>query len=162
MSFEQIVRGKITATTSKVAKGILKVVLGEYQQKDASGKATVNDGYSIVEKIVNGNKEMLGYLKPEDPRIAVLVEENEVVTTLLPPYLTVDDVIGKINGDTELRQSVALFMDKCYPAKMPSDIANAAFVGRAIGVVTKWCKANQLDVKGEVVKEALVKLTFGS
>ncbi len=62
MNFEEILRNKIATTPSKTAKTILKVVLGEFQQKNSSGKATIEEGYKIVEKIISGNIETLGYL----------------------------------------------------------------------------------------------------
>jgi len=142
MSFEDVLRQKIAATPSKVAKSILKVVLGEFQQKNTTGKATEADGYKIIEKIVNGNNETLGFLKADDSRVAGLKEENEVVSALLPAYLTVDDVLLKINGDPQLL----------------ADVKAAKGDGQATGVVSKWCKTQGLEAKGEVIKEAVTKV----
>ena len=147
MTFDAIVRAKIATTESKVAKGILKVVLGEYQQKNASGKATVNDGYSIIEKIVAGNKETLGYMKADDARRAGLEEETATVSALLPPYLSVDDTLKTIKGNEKLLAEVTTI-----------GVAN---IGRATGAVVKFCKAEKLDVKGDTVKDALTKLFNG-
>lgn len=158
MSFEQAVREKIASNPSKVAKGILKVVLGEFQQKNASGKATDNDGYSIIEKIVNGNKETIGYLKPEDPRVAVMTEENEVVSSLLPPYMSAAEVAVFIGDTPDLLLAVTNAFGNCDNAKPVTDKANAGNIGKITGVVVKACKAANKEVKGDAVKEALTVL----
>mgnify|MGYP006320764971 CR=1 FL=1 len=142
MSFEDVLRQKIAAAPSKVAKSILKVVLGEFQQKNTTGKATEADGYKIIEKIVNGNNETLGYLKADDARASIMQEENEVVSALLPTYLTADEVLLKIIGEPQLL----------------ADVKSAKGDGQATGVVSKWCKAQKLEAKGDVIKEVVTKI----
>lgn len=145
MGFEEVIRGKIAESKSPVAKSILKVVLGEFQQKNAGGRATENDGYSIIEKIISGNKETLGYFKADDPRREKLEEENVVVGALLPPYLSQEEVLTKINAD----------------ATLLADVKAAKGDGQAVGVAVKWFKTQKLDVKGDTVKAAVAQVRTG-
>lgn len=158
MKFDEVLREKINTTSSKTAKSVLKVVLGEYQQKNASGKATEQDGYNVVEKLIAGNKETLGHLKADDPRREALEEENAVLATLLPPYLTADEVYALVKGNDKLLNEVNELFAKGDKTKPLTDAANAGYIGRSTGVVVKFCKAEKLDVKGDTVKEALGRI----
>ena len=142
MSFEDVLRQKIAAAPSKVAKSILKVVLGEFQQKNTTGKATEAHGYKTIAKVDNGNNETLGYLKADDARASIMQEENEVVSALLPTYLTADEVLLKIIGEPQLL----------------ADVKSAKGDGQATGVVSKWSKAQKLEAKGDVIKEVVTKI----
>lgn len=141
MSFEQTIRDRIAKSTP-VVRNVLKVVLGEYQQKNFDGRATEQTGLNIIEKLIKANDDTLGYLKSEDGRIATLREENEALVSLLPKYLTCEQICKKIAGDESLYKSVM-------------ECGNS---GRTVGMVVKWCKTNNLEVKGEVVREAVQKI----
>lgn len=158
MSFEETLRQKIAVTKSKVGRGVLKVALGEFQQKNASGKATEQDGFSVIEKIINGNRETLAVLKQEDSRRADLEEEVAILSELLPAYLTADEVFDKIKGDAVLCKDVNAVFDLGNRSLPASDASNAKNIGRATGVVMKYFKAAKLVVKGDAVNEALVRL----
>ena len=167
MTFEEVLRQKLASDVSKVSKGILKVVLGEWQQKLAGGKATGYDAYAIIEKILGGNKETLGYLKPDDARRATFEEENATVTALLtetvqmgllPYYNTADETFAKVSGDEATTAKVNELLgniDKTLPL---DDNKNKRWVGQATGVIVKFMNGQKLDVKGDVVKEVLVRI----
>ena len=137
---EQRIRDVIARTTNPNQKNVLKVVLGEFQQKNAGGKATDADLVKIAEKIVEGNKETLGYLKEGDPRIAVLNDENAIVAEFIPKYLGVDDVLPLV------------------PADVQAQVKAAGNDGQATGVLSKWAKAGNHSVKGDVLKQVVGKI----
>lgn len=158
MTFEEVIRQKIAESKSKVARGVLKVVLGEFQQKNVSGKATEQDGYNIIEKIINGNKETMSFMQPEDPRLAILTEESQVVSTMLPTYLTADQVLSQLKTCELCSAAIRELFSKCDKNKPVTDVDNASQIGRATGVVIKCCKGAKLEVKGDAAKEAIIKL----
>jgi uncharacterized protein YqeY len=158
MSFEEVLRQKISGTKSKVGRSVLKVALGEFQQKNANGKATEQDGLSVVEKIINGNRETLAVLKQEDARRADLEEEIVTLSSLLPTYLTADEVLEKVRADSSLFGEVNTVLSQGDKTRPVEDPANAKLVGRATGSVVKFFKSANIAVKGDTVKEALSRL----
>jgi septum formation topological specificity factor MinE len=167
MSFEQLVREKISTTSSKVARDVLKLVLGEYQQKNATVAATSHDAYAIIEKIVNSNQETLGFLKQEDPRRNGLEEENQTLKVLLaegvakkilPYYHNVDEVLKRLEDTPSLKAQVGDLLSKVDRSLLLDDNKNKRWVGQATGAIVKHFQAEKLDVKGEVVKEALARI----
>ena len=142
MMFEEILRDKLIVA-NKTDKAILKVVLGEFQQKNSLDKATDQDGYNIVEKIISANNETSGYFKPEDPRLIVLQQENNVLAGLLPVYMLLEDLLTKL----EFLKSVIV-------------VANSD--GSAMRIAIKWCKDQKIDVKGDTVKQAVTLFRAGS
>lgn len=137
---EQRVRDMIAKATNPTQKGVLKVVLGEYQQKNFLGKATEADLVKIAEKIVEGNKEMLTHFKEGDPRIQILTDENAIVVELIPKYLGIDDLMPLL------------------PAEIQHQVNVANNDGAATGVISKWIKASGLAVKGETMKLAVTHI----
>jgi hypothetical protein len=169
-NFEDVLRRKLAGDLSKVSRGVLKVVLGEWQQKLAGGKATGYDAYAIIEKILNGNKETLGFLKVEDPRRAQYEEETATCTALLketvsmgllPYYHTTDETFAKVNADSELLAKVNDLLSNVDRTVPLDDNKNKKWIGQSTGAIVKFMNGQKLDVKGEVVKEVLARIMGG-
>lgn len=137
MAFEETIRSRIAAAPQKSReKDLFKLVLGEVQQKPTA--VTEEQGHSIVKTIINSNKSTLGLMGVEDPRRAQLEEENVILGSLLPTYLTTEQIATKI---AEL------------------GLANAVIAAekeeRAMGVVMPAFKRLKLSVEGDTVKEVI-------
>lgn len=142
MSFEQTVRDRISkAPYGSTEKNILKVVLGDIQLKAAGGTITDEAGHAIVKKLVKGNEETLGHLKGEDPRRAQYLGENAVLSSLLPTYLTADQVTAELTS-----------------AGLVEQVKAAKNEGQATGVAMKHLKGKGLAVEGDEVKKAVTAL----
>lgn len=94
MTFEETIRDRIKKSSyPSVERDVLKVVLGDLQQKASGGKVTDEIGHGIVKKMVQSNKENLQHLETADLRYVKYVEENEVLESLLPQYLTKEQIM---------------------------------------------------------------------
>lgn len=139
MSFEQKLRERITAAPFRSReKDILKVVLGEAQQK---GKFTDEQGCNIVKSMLKNNTETLGLLAAGDSRRAQYEEENRVLQTLLPAYLSPSEIRAKLDE-----------------AGLAEQIRAAKNEGQATGVAMKHLKGLQLPVEGDAVKQVILAL----
>lgn len=143
MTFEQKIRDRISKVPFKSKeKEILKVVLGEVQQKSNMGSFSEESGISMVKSMIKNNIEkVLIYMSADDPRRAPLEEENRVLTSLLPAYLTKDEVRAKLN---EVNLGGAF-----------KDMKNE---GMAVGAAMKFFKGLNLAVEGDVVKQVVQEL----
>jgi hypothetical protein len=142
MSFEQSLRDRINkAPFRSREKDLLKVVLGEVQQKSAGGKVTDEQGLAIVKKMAKANEETLGLLGAEDKRREQYEEENAILQSLLPNYLTVEQIVQRL---TE--------------GGLADEIKTAKNEGQATGIAMKKLKADNAPVEGDTVKQAVVKL----
>lgn len=142
MSFEQTVRDRIAkAPFRSREKDILKVVLGDIQQKAAGGTITEEQGHALVKKLVKGNEETLGHLKADDARRPQYVEENAILATLLPSYLTAEQVTAELTS-----------------AGVVEQVKAAKNEGQATGVAMKHLKGKGLAVEGDEVKKAVTAL----
>ena len=93
MTFEEIVRDRIKKSSYPSAeRDVLKVVLGDLQLKSSGGKITDEIGHGIVKKLIQSNNENLQHLTASDLRHAKYVEENEVLSSLLPQYWSKDQI----------------------------------------------------------------------
>lgn len=142
MSFEQTVRDRISkAPYGSTEKNILKVVLGDIQLKAAGGTITDEAGHAIVKKLVKGNEETLGHLKAEDARRHQYIEENAILATLLPAYLTAEQVTAELTS-----------------AGLVEQVKSAKNEGQATGVAMKHLKGKGLAVEGDEVKKAVTAM----
>ncbi len=142
MSFEQTLRDRINKAPFKsTERDLLKVVLGEFQLKAATLKVTDEMAIAIVKKMVKANDETLGHLGQDDARRKQYEEENQILQTLLPSYLTVDQILAKLSegGLTE-------------------EVKTAKSEGQATGVAMRHLKSANASVEGETVKQAVQKL----
>jgi hypothetical protein len=147
MSFEQLLRDRIAkAPFRSKEKDILKVVLGDVQLKAASGKVSDETCHNIVKSMIKNNTEkVLAVLKPDDHRRAGIEEENRVLQTLLPKYLTLDEAEKALREATD-------------PAGLVEEIQKAKSEGQATGVAMKYFKGHQMNIEGETVKAVVNKL----
>ncbi len=143
MSFEQELRDRINkAPFRSKEKDILKVVLGELQQKSASGKISDETAHNYVKSMIKNNVEkVLAVLKPDDPRRAGYEEENKILQSLLPKYLTADEVEASLKA-----------------ADLVEQVKSAKNEGQATGVAMKHFKATDAKVEGDTVKAVVKKL----
>lgn len=140
MSFEQVLRDRIAkAPFRSREKEILRVVLGDVQQKHS---VSDEQGYNMVRVMVKNNTEkVLPYLAEGDLRRAVLLEENEILATLLPAFLTNDQILVHLVG-----------------ASLTPNIKDAKSEGQAVGVAMKFFKEKAFPVSGDDVKKVVQQI----
>jgi hypothetical protein len=113
---------------------------------------TDEQGLAIVKAMVGTNNKMLYGDETEDPPVKPLFadgdarrlpieEENVILKTLLPTYLTADQI------EASLAQ-----------ADLVEQIKTAKGEGPATGIAVKHFKANNVPVEGETVKAVVQKL----
>lgn len=143
MSFEQTIRDRISKVPFRSReKDVFKVVLGEVQQKSATGPVSDEQGQNIVKAMVKNNVEkVLVHLKDGDPRRAAVEEENSILSSLLPTYLTEDEIVERLTD--------AALTDQLKAAKSE---------GQATGLAMKYLKGLALAVEGDTVKQAVAGL----
>jgi uncharacterized protein YqeY len=138
-----------------VARDVLRLALGEIQTAEARKNAPASDeeATAAVRKLIKSNEETLGLAgegeRPEVPPEAgrlpawqlrdVLRRELEVLRTLLPQELTVDDIVAALGSQVEA-------------------IKAAKGDGQATGIAMKHLKAAGATVSGANVGEAVKKL----
>lgn len=139
MTFEENLRERIKKSPiNSVERTVLKVVLGEIQQKSASKAITEEQCHSIVKGMVASNKENLGFLQSSDPRYDKYVEENDVLNELLPKYLTVDQITERLTASGIDFKAVS--------------------EGQATGKAMQFFKAQNAPVEGQTVKQVVAEL----
>ena len=140
MSFEQLLRDRIAkAPFRSQEKETLRVVLGDVQQK-----ASVSDeqGFNMVRAMIkNNNDKVLPYLQEGDLRRKVLIEENEVLSSLLPSYLTADQISQHLSEPS-----------------LTEKIKASKSEGQATGVAMKFFKDGSFPVSGDDVKKIVQQI----
>lgn len=143
MDFEETLRSRISAAPFRSReRSLLKVVLGEIQLKMANSKVTEEVCLGIVKKMIKSNEENIGYLAMTDSRRADYEEENQILATLLPAYLTADQIFCRLMSEDQIGLSV-------------KDANNE---GKAIGMAMGFLKNAGLPVEGDAVKQAVQKI----
>lgn len=136
MTFEEKIRERIArAGHQSTEKNLFKLILGEIQQK---GTITEEQGFAIVKKIIKGNDETLSFLPENDTRRAGYDAENDILSELLPVYLSTQEIEVKV-------QELGL----C------TQIVSAKNEGQAVGIVMSNFKRLSLPVEGEEVKKVV-------
>lgn len=136
---DQIRKVLVQASKDKntLAKNVLSLALGEIQTVEARGKVlTEKDKENIVAKLVKSNTQTLQQLQDGDQRKEDLKLENEILKQFLPNTLSKEETM-------ELLMSLNAELNSC-------DV-----VGKAIGVVMKYTKANNIPVDNKIVKECV-------
>lgn len=127
---------------NEVAKNILRLILGEFQQRD---KISDLEKENIVRKIIKSNNETISLIKelPEGiqnkSNLNDLFSENIIMEKLLPQKLTKDSIICQI--------------DNLIP-----DIKNTKNDGQAIGIIIKHFKNIGITVDSVIVKEIVLEI----
>lgn len=142
MTFEQKLRERLSkAPFRSREKELLKVVLGEVQLKSATAPVTEEQGNSLVKSMIKNNVEkVLVHLKEGDERRIGVLEENKILESLLPSYLTADEIEAKLNTDIDL----------------VIQIKAAKSDGQATGLAMKFLKAQNCNVEGDTVKQVVL------
>src|SRR5690242_17374061 len=80
-----------------VARDVLRLALSEIQTAEARKNVTASDddASNAVRKLIKSNEETLG-LTTDAGRAKVLKKEIEVLSTLLPKQLSVDEIVSAL------------------------------------------------------------------
>jgi uncharacterized protein len=124
-----------------VTRDVLRLALGEIQTAEARKNAALSDEESAaaLRKLIKSNEETLAALAADDARVAVLKQENQVLTSLLPAQLSIAQIV------------VAL-------ADQVAAIKAANNDGQATGIAMKHLKAAGAAVNGGDVTAAVKQL----
>jgi hypothetical protein len=143
MSFEQQIRERVSkAKHGSVERDILKIVLGDVQQKSATEPVTEEMGQAIVKKMIKANDETIPLLKEGDPRRARLLDENKILATLMPQFWSVQQIRERLQADGISVQA-------------------AKNDGQAMGLAMQHLKKLNAPVEGQAVKEAVAEMRKG-
>src|SRR5690242_11435131 len=90
------IKRRITAAMkagNTIEKDILRLAYGEVQTAEARGAAVTDEGVAaIVRKLIKSNEETITATAEGEAK-RVLVEENAVLTSLLPKSMSVADIV---------------------------------------------------------------------
>ncbi len=144
MLAEEIKRRMFAAMKAKntVEKEILRVALGEIQTAEARGEAVTDQtAIAAVKKLLKSNEESLALTT--DPESAdVLRQEIEILKSILPQGLSVDQIVEALG-------------------EVQDAIKSAKAEGPATGIAMKHLKSQALAVDGKDVKAAVVRMRGG-
>ena len=123
-----------------VARDVLRLALGEIQTAEARKNTQLSDeeAAAALRKLVKSNEETLG-LSGEGEQATTLKKEIEVLTSLLPKQMSVDEIVA----------ALASQVDAIKAAKAD---------GQAVGVAMKHLKSTGASVTGNDVQAAVKKL----
>lgn len=123
-----------------VEKEILRVAVGEITTQEARGQGTLGDDEvrGILRKLVKSNREAFEAAQDEPTR-ATLQQEIEVLESLLPKNLSVEQIVAAL-------------------APVQDAIRSAAGAGPATGLAMKHLKASGAVVEGKDVGEAVGRI----
>jgi uncharacterized protein len=123
-----------------VARDVLRLALGEIQTAEARKNAQLSDeeATAALRKLVKSNEETLG-LSGEGENAENLKREIEVLTSLLPKQMSVDEIVA----------ALASQVDAIKAAKAD---------GQAVGVAMKHLKSTGASVTGNDVQAAVKKI----
>jgi uncharacterized protein YqeY len=123
-----------------VARDVLRLALGEIQTAEArkNGPLSDEDAAATLRKLVKSNEETLA-LSGEGERAVTLKKEIEVLSSLLPKQLSVDEIVA----------ALASQVDAIKAAKAD---------GQAVGVAMKHLKSTGASVTGNDVQAAVKKI----
>jgi uncharacterized protein YqeY len=81
------------------AKNLLKVVLGDIQQKTAFKEVSDQECHSMVKKMIKANDDNIKLLPEEDSRVEQFRNENVLLESLLPRYWSEQDIRNWIQDE---------------------------------------------------------------
>lgn len=146
MNFEENLRERIKKSRfGSREREVLKFVLGELQNKQVTNKVfvTVTDEncHSMVKAVIQTNLNNLNLMAEGDARRAPILEENGILSSLLPVYLT-----------------VAQIQEHLVNAGLVERIKAASSEGAAMGQAMPYFKKSKLPVEGDLVKAIVNEL----
>src|SRR5690606_4008021 len=120
-----------------VARDVLRLALGEIQTAEArkNAPASDNEAAAALRKLIKSNEETLS-LTPDGERAATLRREIEVLSSLLPKQLSVDEIVAALASERDA-------------------IKAAKSDGQATGIAMKHLKASGANVSGADVGAAV-------
>jgi uncharacterized protein len=122
-----------------VEKEILRVALGEMQIAETrAGSLSEDEAAAIVRKLLKSNHETLG-LTADESQKQTLTQEIQILESLLPKTLTVDEIIGLLGPVSE-------------------QLRAAKSAGQATGVAMKHLKSVEANAGGKDVAAAVERL----
>ena len=148
MTLLEILKEKLTECRragKSVEMGVLQVVLGDASTAEArSGKKPTDEEVEkLIRKTLLGNQETLTLLEQRgmagSENHAKLTTENALLQALLPPSLTVEEILAVLDD-------------------LADAIKGAKNDGQATGVAMKHVKSLKLRASGDDVSEAVKKL----
>jgi uncharacterized protein len=148
MTLLEILKEKLTESRrahKPVEMGVLQVVLGDASTAEArSGKAPTDEEVEkLIRKTMLGNQETLTILEQRgmtaSENYAKLTTENALLKSLLPPSLTVDEIVAALDDVN----------DQVKAAKND---------GQATGVAMKHLKSMKVRAQGDDVAAAVKKI----
>ncbi|MBS2019807.1 MAG: GatB/YqeY domain-containing protein [Deltaproteobacteria bacterium] len=124
-----------------VARDVLRLALGEIQTAEARKNAPLGeeDAAAALRKLIKSNEESLAALATDDARVATLKREIEVLTSLLPAQLSVEQIVA----------ALAPQLDAIKAAKAD---------GQATGIAMKHLKSTGASVNGADVTAAVKQI----
>lgn len=142
--FVEEIKKRIAAAVKEadtVARDVLRLALGEIQTAEARKNAALgeDEAMAALRKLIKSNEESLAALPPTDARVASLQREVEVLTSLLPAELSVDQIVHALASQAEA-------------------IRAAKGDGQATGIAMKHLKAVGAAVSGANVTAAVKQL----
>jgi uncharacterized protein YqeY len=143
MALVEELKKRITSSVKEgdtVARDVLRLALGEIQTAEARKSASLSEeeAAAALRKLVKSNEETLG-LTTDAERSAALKKEIEVLTSLLPKSMSVDEIVA----------ALASQVDAIKAAKAD---------GQAVGVAMKHLKSSGASVSGNDVQVAVKKI----
>jgi uncharacterized protein YqeY len=143
MLVEEIKKRVLVAMKSgdTVTRDVLRLALGEIQTAEANKNAPLSeeDAGGLLRKLIKSNRETLAALPAGDERIEPLQKEIEVLTSLLPAQMTVEQIVAALAGQVDA-------------------IKAAGNDGQATGIAMKHLKASGAAVNGAEVTAAVKQL----
>lgn len=99
MTFETVLREKIAkAGFGSDERTLLKVVLGDIQQKSATGKVTDEVCHGIVKKMIESNKQNLDYLTDSHLKSLVKKDKYDEAVILAKESANASDRLGSLSA----------------------------------------------------------------
>ncbi len=126
-----------------VARDVLRLALSEIQAAEArSGRApTDEEAAAILRKLVKSNDETLAQISGEDPKVAALRHENDVLSSLLPKRMTVDEIVAALADQTEAIRAAKNDGQATGIAMKHLKGTGASFDGADVGTAVKRLRA---------------------
>jgi len=139
------IKKQITAAMKSgdtIARDVLRLALSEIQAAEARKNApsTDDDAAAAIRKLIKSNEETLAL--SEGDRAATLRREIEVLSSLLPKQLSVDEIVAALVSEHEA-------------------IKAAKSDGQATGVAMKYLRSTGAAVSGNDVAAAVKKIRGG-
>jgi uncharacterized protein YqeY len=137
------IKKQITAAMKSgdaIARDVLRLALSEIQAAEARKNApsSDDDAAAALRKLIKSNEETLA-LSGEGERAATLRREIEVLSSLLPKQLSVDDIVSALASEHDA-------------------IKSAKSDGQATGIAMKHLKSTGAAVSGNDVAAAVKKI----